>query len=80
MPVQDSSNSHANPDACAGSQQFKQFLMPGKASNNSHGNPYACAGSDDARNSLRLCRLLTIHMQILTLVKVPNNSNNSIHD
>ncbi|MBW0528883.1 hypothetical protein O181_068598 [Austropuccinia psidii MF-1] len=80
MPVQASDNSHPNPDACAGSRQFKQFLTPGKASNKSHANPYTCAGSDNAKNSLCLCRLPTIHTQILTLVKVPNNSNNSIHD
>ncbi|MBW0582026.1 hypothetical protein O181_121741 [Austropuccinia psidii MF-1] len=63
---------------CAGSRQFKQFLIPGKASNNSHPNPYACAGSDNANNSLRLCRLPTIQTRILMLVKVPNNSNNSL--
>ncbi|MBW0564931.1 hypothetical protein O181_104646 [Austropuccinia psidii MF-1] len=55
-PVQASNNSHTNPDACAGSQQSKQFLTLGQASNNSHVNlynctvptmlkiPYACAG------------------------------------
>ncbi|MBW0516308.1 hypothetical protein O181_056023 [Austropuccinia psidii MF-1] len=73
MQVLASNNSHANPDACAGSRQFKQFLMPGQASNNSHANPYACAGSDNAKNSLRLCRLPTINMQILTFLKVPDN-------
>ncbi|MBW0587632.1 hypothetical protein O181_127347 [Austropuccinia psidii MF-1] len=30
---------------CAGSGQFKRFLMPVQASNNSHANPDACAGS-----------------------------------
>ncbi|MBW0508223.1 hypothetical protein O181_047938 [Austropuccinia psidii MF-1] len=75
-PVLASNNSHANPDVCEGSQKFKQFLTPGQASNNSLANPYACAGSANAKNSLRLCRLPTIHTQILMLVKAPNNSNN----
>ncbi|MBW0496225.1 hypothetical protein O181_035940 [Austropuccinia psidii MF-1] len=69
--VQASSNSHANPDACAGSQQFKQFLTPVQALDNSHVNPYACAGSNNAENSLCLCRLLTIHTQILTIQTIP---------
>ncbi|MBW0589957.1 hypothetical protein O181_129672 [Austropuccinia psidii MF-1] len=44
----------------------------------SHANPYACAGSDNAKSSLRLCGLLTLHMQIITLVQAPNNSKNSL--
>ncbi|MBW0593800.1 hypothetical protein O181_133515 [Austropuccinia psidii MF-1] len=75
--VQDHDVSHANPYACAGSRQFKEILTPGQASDDSHANPYACAGSNNAQNSLRLCRLLTIHTRILTLVQVPNNSNKS---
>ncbi|MBW0587365.1 hypothetical protein O181_127080 [Austropuccinia psidii MF-1] len=43
-------------------------------------NAYACAGSQQLkRQSLRLCRLQTIHMPILTLVKVPKNAKNSLH-
>ncbi|MBW0576326.1 hypothetical protein O181_116041 [Austropuccinia psidii MF-1] len=76
--MQASNLSHANPYACAGSQQFKQFLMPGKASKKSHSNPYACAGSENAKNSLRQFWLPIIHTPILTLVQVPNNSNNSL--
>ncbi|MBW0531849.1 hypothetical protein O181_071564 [Austropuccinia psidii MF-1] len=79
MLVLASDNSHTNPDACVGSRQFKQFLTPGQASDSSHANPFACAGSNIAKNSLRLCRLPTIHMQILMLVKVPTNSNNSLN-
>ncbi|MBW0537898.1 hypothetical protein O181_077613 [Austropuccinia psidii MF-1] len=73
-----SDNSHANPDACAGSQKFKQLLTPVQALENSHANAYACAGSANSQNSLRLCRLPTIHKKILMLLKVPNNSNNSL--
>ncbi|MBW0567105.1 hypothetical protein O181_106820, partial [Austropuccinia psidii MF-1] len=80
MPRQASDNSHVNPYACGGSQKFKQFLTPGQASNNSHVNPYACAGSNNAKNFLHLCRISTIHTQILTLVKVSDNSNDSINE
>ncbi|MBW0537801.1 hypothetical protein O181_077516 [Austropuccinia psidii MF-1] len=45
MLVQASNNSHENPDACEGSQQFKQFLTPVQASDNSHANPSTCEGS-----------------------------------
>ncbi|MBW0504173.1 hypothetical protein O181_043888 [Austropuccinia psidii MF-1] len=38
--------------------------------------PYACAGSENAKNSLRLCRLPKIHTPILTLVKIPDNAEN----
>ncbi|MBW0585009.1 hypothetical protein O181_124724 [Austropuccinia psidii MF-1] len=49
------------------------------AANASHANPYACAGSQQlTRQSLRLCRLPTIHMPILTPVKVPKNAKNSL--
>ncbi|MBW0585378.1 hypothetical protein O181_125093 [Austropuccinia psidii MF-1] len=75
-----SDNLDTNPEACEGPQQFKKFLMPGQASYHSHANAYACESSNNAENSLRLCRLLSIHTQILTLVKVPDNANNSIHD
>ncbi|MBW0577339.1 hypothetical protein O181_117054 [Austropuccinia psidii MF-1] len=77
-PVQAFNNSHANPDSCECSQQFKQFLTPGHASDNSQANPYTCAVSGNAKNSLRLCRILKIHTRILTLVKVPDNSNNTL--
>ncbi|MBW0589135.1 hypothetical protein O181_128850 [Austropuccinia psidii MF-1] len=76
MPVQASNNSHPNPDAFAGLQQFKEILTPGQDSNNSYANPYACAGSDNAQKSLCLWRLATVHTPILTLVKVPNNAGN----
>ncbi|MBW0512847.1 hypothetical protein O181_052562 [Austropuccinia psidii MF-1] len=64
-PVQDPDSVHENAYACTGSQQLKPLLPPGKAPNNYN-------------NSLRWCRLPTLHMQILTLVHVPNNSNNSL--
>ncbi|MBW0530195.1 hypothetical protein O181_069910 [Austropuccinia psidii MF-1] len=38
-------------------------------------NPYACAGCNNAKSSLRLCRLPMLHMPILTPVQVPDNSN-----
>ncbi|MBW0556398.1 hypothetical protein O181_096113 [Austropuccinia psidii MF-1] len=41
--------------------------------------PYVCAGSDNAKNSLCLCRRLTIHMRILTLVKFPDNAETFLH-
>ncbi|MBW0588766.1 hypothetical protein O181_128481 [Austropuccinia psidii MF-1] len=54
--------------------------MPMRAPNASHANPYACAGSQQlTRQSLRLCRLPTIHTPILTLVKAPKNAKNSLH-
>ncbi|MBW0571416.1 hypothetical protein O181_111131 [Austropuccinia psidii MF-1] len=41
--------------------------------------PYAHVGCQRfTRQSLRLCRLLTIHTSILMLVKVPNNAKNSL--
>ncbi|MBW0592362.1 hypothetical protein O181_132077 [Austropuccinia psidii MF-1] len=47
-----------------------------RAADASHATPYACAGSQQlTRQSLRLCRLLTIHTPILTLVKVANNAD-----
>ncbi|MBW0552855.1 hypothetical protein O181_092570 [Austropuccinia psidii MF-1] len=50
-----------------------------RGANASHANPYACAGSRQlTRQSLRLCRLPTIHTPILTLVKVPKNAKNSL--
>ncbi|MBW0520193.1 hypothetical protein O181_059908 [Austropuccinia psidii MF-1] len=59
--IQASDNSHANPYACEGSQQFKQFLTPVLASNNSHANPYAFEGSQQFK-------------QFLTPVQASNNS------
>ncbi|MBW0581282.1 hypothetical protein O181_120997 [Austropuccinia psidii MF-1] len=42
-------------------------------------NSYACAGSQKFKcQSLHLCRLLTIHTPILTLVKAPKNAKNSL--
>ncbi|MBW0577039.1 hypothetical protein O181_116754 [Austropuccinia psidii MF-1] len=53
--------------------------MPVQAPKDSHANPYACEGSQQfTRPSLRLCRLLTIHTPILTLVKAPKNAKNSL--
>ncbi|MBW0569122.1 hypothetical protein O181_108837 [Austropuccinia psidii MF-1] len=78
MLVQASDNSDANPEACAGSLQFKKFLMPVQVLDNSHANAYACAGSKNSKNALCLCRLPTIHTRFLMLVKVPNNSNDSL--
>ncbi|MBW0515675.1 hypothetical protein O181_055390 [Austropuccinia psidii MF-1] len=76
-----------NPYAGAASPQFQKFLMLVQAPNTSHTNPYACTGyqifklltpwepPDSSKTSLRLCRLLTLQMQILMLVQVPNSSN-----
>ncbi|MBW0589118.1 hypothetical protein O181_128833 [Austropuccinia psidii MF-1] len=51
-----------------------------RAADASHANPYACAGSQQLTcQSLCLCRLPTIHMPILTLVKVPKNAKNSLY-
>ncbi|MBW0561715.1 hypothetical protein O181_101430 [Austropuccinia psidii MF-1] len=79
---------------------MSRFVALVQHANASHANPYACAGSDNAKSSLRLCRLpiltpvqvpknaknslclyrlLTIHTPILTLVKVANNADNSLH-
>ncbi|MBW0570302.1 hypothetical protein O181_110017 [Austropuccinia psidii MF-1] len=50
-----------------------------RAANASHANPYACPGSRQLTcQPLCLCRLLTIHTPILTLVKVPKNAKNSL--
>ncbi|MBW0552617.1 hypothetical protein O181_092332 [Austropuccinia psidii MF-1] len=50
-----------------------------RAADTSHANPYACAGSQQlTHQSLRLCRLPTIHTPILTLVKAPKNAKNSL--
>ncbi|MBW0484524.1 hypothetical protein O181_024239 [Austropuccinia psidii MF-1] len=85
--VQDPNASHAS-YACAGFQYFKQLLTPGQAANASHANHYACTSSQQFKQlptplqvpknlkvSLRWCWLPIIHMQILTLLLVPNNSN-----
>ncbi|MBW0591842.1 hypothetical protein O181_131557 [Austropuccinia psidii MF-1] len=53
--------------------------MPVQDPKNSHANSYACAGSQQFTcQSLRLCRLPTIHTPILTLVKAPKNAKNSL--
>ncbi|MBW0591276.1 hypothetical protein O181_130991 [Austropuccinia psidii MF-1] len=50
-----------------------------RAADASHATPYACAGSQQlTRQSLRLCRLPTIHTPILMLVKVANNAKHSL--
>ncbi|MBW0493315.1 hypothetical protein O181_033030 [Austropuccinia psidii MF-1] len=64
-PVRDPDSVHTNPHACTGSQQSKPLLLLGKAPDNSN-------------KCLRLCRLPTLHTQILTLVQVPDNSKNSL--
>ncbi|MBW0581859.1 hypothetical protein O181_121574 [Austropuccinia psidii MF-1] len=51
------------------------FVALVQDANASHRNPYACAGSDNAKGSLRLCRLPTLHTPILTPVQVPNHSH-----
>ncbi|MBW0574618.1 hypothetical protein O181_114333 [Austropuccinia psidii MF-1] len=80
-PVQAFNNSHANPYACEGCQQCRQILTPVQAPDNSNANPYACAGAQQfTRQSLCLFRLPETDTPILTLVKVPDNLNNSIHD
>ncbi|MBW0570632.1 hypothetical protein O181_110347 [Austropuccinia psidii MF-1] len=38
-------------------------------------NPYACAGSNNAKSSLRLCGVPTLHTPILTPVQVPDSSH-----
>ncbi|MBW0592935.1 hypothetical protein O181_132650 [Austropuccinia psidii MF-1] len=56
-----------------------RILMLVQVANASHTNPYAWAGFRQlTRQSLRLCRLLRIHMPILPLVKVPKNAKNSL--
>ncbi|MBW0589760.1 hypothetical protein O181_129475 [Austropuccinia psidii MF-1] len=54
------------------------FVALVQDANASHANPYACAGSDNANSSLFLCVLVTLHMQIITLVQAPKNSKNSL--
>ncbi|MBW0528267.1 hypothetical protein O181_067982 [Austropuccinia psidii MF-1] len=55
------------------------FLTPMRAANTSHANPHPCSGSRQlTRQSLCLCRLLTIHTPILMLVKVPKNAKNCL--
>ncbi|MBW0586841.1 hypothetical protein O181_126556 [Austropuccinia psidii MF-1] len=81
-----------NPYAGEASRQCQQFLMLSQAPVASHANTYTCTGSqqfkerptpgwppDNSNTSLCQCRLLMLHMQILMLVQVPNNSNNSLH-
>ncbi|MBW0593511.1 hypothetical protein O181_133226 [Austropuccinia psidii MF-1] len=41
----------------------------------SHANPYACAGSNNAKSSLCLCGVPTLHTPILTPVQVPDSSH-----
>ncbi|MBW0581855.1 hypothetical protein O181_121570 [Austropuccinia psidii MF-1] len=54
------------------------FVALFQDANASHMNPYTCAGSDNAKSSLRLYGLPTLHMQIITLVRAPKNSKNSL--
>ncbi|MBW0581683.1 hypothetical protein O181_121398 [Austropuccinia psidii MF-1] len=51
------------------------FVALVQDANASHANPYACAVSDNAKSSLCLCGLPTLHTPILTPVQVPNNSH-----
>ncbi|MBW0582804.1 hypothetical protein O181_122519 [Austropuccinia psidii MF-1] len=44
----------------------------------SHTNPYVGQVPENLKVSLCRCWLLIIHTRILTLVQVPNNSNNSL--
>ncbi|MBW0511916.1 hypothetical protein O181_051631 [Austropuccinia psidii MF-1] len=61
MGVQPLNASHANPYACAGSQQFKQLLTPGQAADNSQANAYPLTGCRHfTHTSLHLCRFPTI--------------------
>ncbi|MBW0576910.1 hypothetical protein O181_116625 [Austropuccinia psidii MF-1] len=52
------------------------FVAPVQDADASHTNPYACAGSNNAKSSLCLCGVPTLHTPILTLVKVPHNAEN----
>ncbi|MBW0546857.1 hypothetical protein O181_086572 [Austropuccinia psidii MF-1] len=79
-PGQAANASHANHYACTSSQQFKQLPTPVQALDASHANPYVVQVPNNLKVSLHRCWLPIIHTRILTLVKVPNNSNNSIHD
>ncbi|MBW0587102.1 hypothetical protein O181_126817 [Austropuccinia psidii MF-1] len=47
------------------------FVALVQDADSSHANPYACAGSGNAKRSLRLCGLPTLHTPILTPVKPP---------
>ncbi|MBW0541267.1 hypothetical protein O181_080982 [Austropuccinia psidii MF-1] len=67
MRVQAPNASHANPYACAGSQQFKQLLTPGQA-----------FGKLTSK-SLPFYRFPKLHTHILTLVQVTTNSDHSLH-
>ncbi|MBW0581283.1 hypothetical protein O181_120998, partial [Austropuccinia psidii MF-1] len=51
------------------------FVALVQDSDASHANPYAYAGSDNAKSSLCLCGLPTLHMPILTPVQVPETSH-----
>ncbi|MBW0551945.1 hypothetical protein O181_091660, partial [Austropuccinia psidii MF-1] len=54
------------------------FVALVQDANASHANPYACAGSENPKSSLCLCRLPTLHTQIITLVRAPDNSKNPL--
>ncbi|MBW0580586.1 hypothetical protein O181_120301 [Austropuccinia psidii MF-1] len=55
------------------STKNEQFSPYGSDANASHAKPYACAGSDNAKSSLRLCGVPTLHTPILTPVQAPEN-------
>ncbi|MBW0506080.1 hypothetical protein O181_045795 [Austropuccinia psidii MF-1] len=63
------------PYAGAASQKLQHFLMLVQAPDASHATPYVVQVPKDSNNSLRLCRLAKIDMQILMLVQVPNASH-----
>ncbi|MBW0513818.1 hypothetical protein O181_053533 [Austropuccinia psidii MF-1] len=71
--------SHANPYACAGSQQLtRQSLRLCRLPKIHTPILTLVKAPKNAKNSLRLYRLPMIHMPILTLVKVVKNADRSL--
>ncbi|MBW0582950.1 hypothetical protein O181_122665 [Austropuccinia psidii MF-1] len=76
MPVQAPKNSHTNPYACEGSQQFTRPSLRLCRVPTIHTPILTLVKAPkNAENSLHLYRLPTIHTPILMLVKVANNAD-----
>ncbi|MBW0546085.1 hypothetical protein O181_085800 [Austropuccinia psidii MF-1] len=78
IPGKAADASHTNHYAFKSTQQFKQLPTPVKAPDASHANPYVMQVPNNLKVSLRRFWLSIIHVQILMLVQVPDNSNNSV--
>ncbi|MBW0573406.1 hypothetical protein O181_113121 [Austropuccinia psidii MF-1] len=74
---QDPNTSHANPYACPGSRICTCKSLPFYRFLTIQATPSSGKAPDISDNSLRRCRLPTLHTQIFMLVQVPNNLNNS---